>query len=397
MLVGAALFQCALIGVLMNSTGVFLTQIRVDLGLSMTRISAHNTIRSIAGAISGTFLVRMFFRLHKAKFMMGIILVIVLGYLLLIIGADTWLWYVVPILVSPTASIGIIAVPYLLNPWFPENTGTATGIALAFSGVGGIVFNPVAAFLIEQFGWKTAILILGIVTIFFASVGIRLIFRRKPPRKMETKQEQKMDTPKRKERNFINKKFFLCCICMLGGGICTQLVNYISLYIGTVGYSLAVGATISSFVMAGNIGGKLLFGILSDWAGVWRAMLLGLLCVAVGSLGLVIAREQPIFLCSAALLYGNCYAISTIAVSRCCIEAYGAEKSKFYSGIHASINSAVGALGSFGAGALFDMAESFAPVFLIGVSVCVLSAIAVVMMEREHVEKSKIILRKEEV
>lgn len=395
-LVGAALFQCALIGVLMNSTGVFLAQIRMDLGLSMTRVSVHNTIRSIAGALGGAFLVRMFFRTHKAKFMMGTILVIVLGYLLLIIGADTWLWYVVPVFVSPTASIGIIAVPYILNPWFPENAGAATGLALAFSGVGGIVFNPVAAFLIEKLGWRMAILILGAVTIVFALIGIGLIFRRKPPREVEAEQEEKIGIRKEKGRSCTKKTFLLCCICMLGGGICTQLVNYISMYIESIGYSLTVGAIMTSFVMAGNIGGKLLFGILSDLAGVWKAMLFGLLCVAVGAMGLVMAREQPLLLSAAALLYGSCYAISTIAVSRCCIKAYGAEGGKAYSGIHTSINSAVGALSSFGAGALFDMTESFTPIFLIGATACVLSILAVAMINRGNSSKisSKIYAKK---
>ncbi len=60
-LLGAALFQCALIGVLVNSASVLLAQIQGELGLPMTQISAYHTIKSVVGAVGGAFFAAVFF------------------------------------------------------------------------------------------------------------------------------------------------------------------------------------------------------------------------------------------------------------------------------------------------------------------------------------------------
>jgi MFS family permease len=54
--------------------------------------------------------------------------------------------------------------PLILTNWFKSKTGFAVGVAMAFSGLGGIVMNPVGSVLIDQFGWRTAYLI-------FAGIG----------------------------------------------------------------------------------------------------------------------------------------------------------------------------------------------------------------------------------
>ena len=51
-LLGACLFQCAFIGILVNSNGVFMTAIRESVGLPMTMISANTSIRSVASTAS---------------------------------------------------------------------------------------------------------------------------------------------------------------------------------------------------------------------------------------------------------------------------------------------------------------------------------------------------------
>lgn len=93
-LTGASLFQCALLGVLANSTGVLLTQIRMELELSMTEISAYYTIKSVVGALGGAFFAALFFKSDKKRYLLFNIFTLVASYLLLLVGAGNWLWYV---------------------------------------------------------------------------------------------------------------------------------------------------------------------------------------------------------------------------------------------------------------------------------------------------------------
>ena len=43
-LIGACLFQCAMVGVLINCSGVLFAQIRGEFGFTMSRVSLYNTI-----------------------------------------------------------------------------------------------------------------------------------------------------------------------------------------------------------------------------------------------------------------------------------------------------------------------------------------------------------------
>jgi OFA family oxalate/formate antiporter-like MFS transporter len=71
--------------------------------------------------------------------------------------------------------IGLSYVPVLgvMQRWFVRRRGFASGIGVAGIGVGTLVMPPVAAFLINAFGWRETYLIFGV---FAAVVGGRLAF-----------------------------------------------------------------------------------------------------------------------------------------------------------------------------------------------------------------------------
>ncbi|MDM0114030.1 MFS transporter [Variovorax sp. J22R133] len=59
--------------------------------------------------------------------------------------------------------VGLAYVPALgtIQRWFVRRRGFASGLAVSGIGVGTLVMPPLASFLIEQWGWRTAYLILG--------------------------------------------------------------------------------------------------------------------------------------------------------------------------------------------------------------------------------------------
>jgi MFS transporter, OFA family, oxalate/formate antiporter len=71
--------------------------------------------------------------------------------------------------------IGLSYVPVLgvMQRWFVRRRGFASGIGVAGIGVGTLVMPPVAAFLINAFGWRETYLIFGV---FAAVVGGGLAF-----------------------------------------------------------------------------------------------------------------------------------------------------------------------------------------------------------------------------
>lgn len=393
-LLGACLFQCAFIGILINSNGVFMTAIRESVGLPMTMISANTSIRSVAGATTAAFFTAVFYKTDCWKVMLGSVLVIVAGFLLLPIATDNFLWYLIPVLSCHASSIGILAIPHLMQQWFPEHSGTASGIAMAFSGLGGAVFNPVAAALCTAFGWQFAVIILCGITLAMAGAGLLLLFGLKgspeeahPVKTAVLPEEAGIPLP-------VPARFLMVTVLVLSGAV-TVLVSYINLHMEGQGYSLTVGATVTSFAMFGNIGGKLIFGWLSDRLGTWKTMALASALVAVGSgmLGLVHGSIGAMYL--AATLFGACYYCATIALSRCTLSAYGAQLSRKYTGLHVSINGFLSAALAFGAGPAFDLWGSFTPIFVGAAVACTISSVIAVVMAFLSMRQSSLISKPE--
>lgn len=369
-LLGASLFQCALIGILVNSASILLAAIQQENNLPMSMISIHSTLRNVAAALLGPILVRWFHKLRKPAYLFGCVFFIVAGHLLLTIDTPLWVWYIIPFFFASSLSVGVVAVPYLLAPWFPKQIGFATGFAMAFSGLGGALFNPVAARLIEAYGYRCAIWVLSAVTLVLTAFSLALIFRQKAPamqKQEETESKKNASSARLPVKNALC--FTLCELSMLGTAVGIALVTYLSMYARSLGYSLRFAANMMSCVMVGNILGKLIFGFMSDRIGTWLTMVFQSLLVAGGLFILIAAPNVPILLLAAASLFGTTYVGSTIAVSKCTMAAYGAQECRRWDGFHTSFNSAATALLSLGVGFVYDRVGLFQPSFLF-VGVC---------------------------
>ena len=379
-LLGAALLQLALAGTLLNTIGVLLAQIRTEYGFQLSRITTFNLIRTLAGALLASAYSAAFFKLGKGKTIMGCIGLIVAGHLLLFFGPDTWVWYLSPVLMSCGSSICIFGIPYALRPWFPEGDGTASGLAMAFSGIGGMVFSPIIAALISSYGWRVSVQIMSLLTLAFGAIGTFLLFSKKLPL---SHSEEIRSKNSENDTGFDLGKFLLAAVLFVGNQFAMLLVSYLSIYAQDFGYSLVSGAALTSFVMAGNILGKLVYGVGCDRLGMWKTTFGCYLLVAAGvALMVVMVHVYPI-LCMGAVMMGFVYAVNTLAVAKCCIAIYGETASSRYVGLHAGVNAGFGTLLSLGIGIFYDYAGTFVPIFLAAAaSAAVSSFIAFIMMRR---------------
>lgn len=377
-LIGACLAQCALLGILVNCVSVLLGAVSADLAMDMTRVSAYHTLKSIASAVSAAFLTALFFRMNKAVYMGACIGGIVVGHLLLVVGAGSWIWWVSAVIIGLAYSTCGICVPYILGLWFPKNAGFATGIALAFSGIGGVLFNPIASRLITAYGWRSAILIMSVITAVIAVPGVLLAFGKKPPAPPhETNVQVKQVTLSTGRPDLAKNIFPLWQFALACGTIVVMFNNYISSYATDLGYALETGATLASLVMAGNVLGKLLFGAACDRFGVWKTTQVNFAILAVAMICYLFCSDFLPALYLASLLFGSVYGINMIAISRGCIAAYGHEGSKKYLGLHTGIGSGLGAICSFLVGPLYDATGSFNALLTINLVMLCLSLLAV--------------------
>ena len=387
-LIGACLFQCAMLGVLVNCSSVLFSQIRQELDLSMTKVTAFNTVQSMTSMLLAACVTGLFFKKNKAKILLLGQVGLVLSYVLLIFGKKDWIWYGAAMVKGMSLCLSTVAVPFVLSQWFPKGTGTVTGIAMAFSGIGGAVCSPLCARLILLTGWEMTVLLLGAVTLLLTVPGLFLMFRNVPG-ESEMLPEKGQDTEKAGDLKNIQKDFFLLVLLFLAGCVGLQFAYNISIYAGNIGYSLTEGAAMASLLMAGNVASKFVYGFLCDRVGPWKATTIGLGCMGAAMLCFIFAQDCLPVLLGASMVYGFVYAITAISASRCCAAAYGEGESKRMLGIHTGINNAVMAAASLLTGAMIDRSGNFTSVLVLILGALLVSLTAAALLGHKKAENDR--------
>ncbi len=161
--------------------GVFLKPLIAEFG--WTRAAASGAM-SLAMGISGLIGVFMGRLTDKFDVRIAIGIAAVIGTACYVLLADMhtlWQFYLYFGL-GGGICIGSTYTPVsaIVSKWFREKRALALGIALMGIGVGQMILSPVAARLIEVYGWRTAYVVLGIV-IFVCALPALFLLGRRPP------------------------------------------------------------------------------------------------------------------------------------------------------------------------------------------------------------------------
>ena len=168
--------------------------------------------------------------------------------------------------------------------WFDKNRSLAVSLVSIGGGVAPMVITPLASLLIEQYGWRSAMLIVAIAA-WAILVPTSLLIRRAPDAAPSAMPEAAAAVPARSSAwaalrtpqfAVLAVVFFLCCGAHSGP------------IFHTVSYAIICGATplaaASIYSVEGVAGlfGRLLFGVMGDRLGVKRVIIGGLLLQAAG-------------------------------------------------------------------------------------------------------------------
>lgn len=184
--------------------------------------------------------------------------------------------------------VGVLPSVVLVSNWFVRRRGTALGILLTGTSVGGVVIGPVSTPLIERFGWRTAMLLVSLIiwlvlapAIFFlvrsrpADLGLVPDGGIEPPDGDVSKPPEGLTFAKA-----IGTPVFW--IFALGSALIFYPIFVTSqqliLQTAKIGFTAWQGTLVLSGLFAVSVAGKFLFGYLSDGFAPPRVMLL---CTAV--------------------------------------------------------------------------------------------------------------------
>ena len=378
------LFSAGSIGMFMNCTGIIFTAVISEFGFKAGNLSIYYTIRFFTTAVTVGFMSKKC--LEKPKFWIPLMGVSgCLSFVAMTLFTQLWQWYIAAVFCSIGLCCTFVVIPIVINNWFKKFNGLLIGLAMSASGAAGAILSPVLSAFVSQHGWRFAASFLGICGLIFTASPAILWIRTTPEEIGEVPYGYDPEKEAAMQARALNKEvkdikvparmFFIIVAAIMFSIILSQFMNQIPLFATSVGYSLTIGATLSSACMIGNLSGKILFGALSDKLGVFRTSYTVLAGTMAAYILLAFFQGSIPRLWAGCVLFGISFSLGTTAPSLVFIQVYGENgyKSKL-SGLQ-SINSVSTALLSSLIPFIFDFTGSFTPVFILGICTTALAIV----------------------
>ena len=374
------LIMAVIIGLVMSCAGIFYAPVSSDLGVSrgdfglyMTFVYACSFLMlSVAGKMMDKYSARWLLTASSA--------VVGLLYLAMWQFTAVWHFYIAGAVIGiALAFLLYLSYPVLINRWFNARVGFFIGLCSAASGVGGVLFNPLGGYLIEEYGWRTTYLIFGIVILLVVTPLLGLLLRDYPADKGLAPiggEEQKADDPKTGTPYAVAVKlpvFYALIVFALLMISVSTLNLFLPAYVTSAGYTVEQSSFTASAIMLGVTVGKVALGLINDkssLAGVFTSTGLGVL----GFVFLLMGSGGIALMTIGGFLFGWAYAGVTVETALLVRTVFG---SKDYSQIFSNISVALalgGAVMAGGWGYLSDFID-FKFILLTGIALLVISGI----------------------
>lgn len=308
------------IGMLTNSAGVFYSPVAAALGVGRGAFALHTSLCTLLAG----FLSPVAARLMK-KFPIRLLLTVGILFAcgstaLMSVTHSIWGFYALGLAKGiGFAFCTLMPITTIIGNWFEARRGMATGIALAFSGLGGAVFSPMLTSLIQSVGWEKAYLLSAVISVALALPGLLTLhytpeeiglapYGGQPRPLLQESGKADKAAPK---VNVIGPALWFLCFLTLFNTAITGIAQHFPGISESWGMASQVGAAMISAGMVGNIVSKLLIGVLSDKIGPFAACRT-MMCTNLAALTvlLLVAPKASAVALAAAFFYGAVYSVS---------------------------------------------------------------------------------------
>lgn len=324
--VGCCCIQGSVLGIVVNTRGLFFTPVCADLGFKLGAFTAYGMFNGLACCAAIPIAARVLERFEIRSVLSVAALILSATQFSFGLFSAEWQWYAAGAIQGIAHGfLAGLTIPLLVSNWFKEKNGVVLGITAMTSGIVGAIFNPVASHVISQYGWRVGYYVLGAV-IFLMTVPATLFLIRLKPEETDAFPEQRV--PQVSETGLAAKDtigrldFWLLIVAMGIAGLLTcypQMLNGFGLELGLAAEGAAL---LVSFAMLGNLAFKLGMGALSDWTNEMTALLWGVLVLAAGYLLLISGwNGLPLYL--GAFFAGLPMAIISISAPLFVVRFYG--------------------------------------------------------------------------
>lgn len=370
---------CALVttgvGIYNNCAGLFFAPVCKELHFSRSALSAYISILLLVSIAAMPIAGRMYHRGHIKLILATSVIALAGGFIIMARGTSLTYWYVAGVIQGIAGGFfSYLPVPILIGNWFRHRTGLALGVALAFSGVGGAVFNPIVQSFITFYGWRMGYMAMAAMGLVLFLPFVFLIHFKPSDIGLNPYGADRSNNGVvvreligcGAHKAFRSPSYYLALFACALFGLSTVFSFHIPGYVVSLGYPPMMGATVASAAMIGIILGKLGIGGVNDKFGLKVSSVMGV-TVGVVSMALLFAGRINIFvLFAGSLCFGfGCVGSAVILTPLVLKSIFG---NKDFGPIFANVAMAQALASAAGIalfGWVFDKTKSFSMALLI--------------------------------
>ena len=296
----------SLIGIMFYGLTFFYDFWVQEFGWTRATVTSGNAFAKILVGLFGFVVGYLIDRFGPRKMMLAGILMAGCAVIGLGLMTSLWQFYVFYIFSALGYMCGgPLPNQVLTSRWFDKARGKAMGFAYLGIGIGGMLAPQIAKALNVEFGYRHALVILGI-TMIVLSFPMAWFVKDNPPLTGDLASEDTPEEPKREIKDILKTRaFYLLLIgsmCSIGAVSATSqnLKLFFSL---DLNYSQTQAANVLSMILAASIFGRLFMGWLADKIEKKYVMLL-IYCLVACSIPLLHFAEVPGVIYVFAIVFG---------------------------------------------------------------------------------------------
>lgn len=384
---------CLPCAIVLSCAGIFFTPVSTFFDVPTVSFTLYFSILNLSMMLTLPVWGRILSGSNIRLALSGAVLLAGLGCAGMGLCREMWHFYICGAVMGAGVSPLIyLAVPQLIGSWFAERVGFFTGLCMAFTGIGGVIFNPVGTALIQSGpeGWRTAYLVFGAVILIGTLPFTALVVRGDPrekgllalgakPRSASSGPVVATGVPAARAMRM--PAFFALAafsgLITLNQNIYQFLAGYAQSLGPTMPHVAAASGVVVSAAMAGQAMGKIILGVVND-----RSVKLGVgLGIVSGVAGVtlmwLVPGVLPLLICGA-WLFGVVYAMTTVQTPLLVRAVFG---NADYTNIYSRISMAGSLMGTVSAvlwGIVVDSPGGYPLMFCLGYA-CMAACLALAL------------------
>ena len=388
------MITCLPCALALSCAGIFFTPVSEYLGVARAQFTLYFSILNIAMMLTLPVAGKLMGRSDLRVVLSASVALTGAGLVLMGRCGTLWQFY----LCGSVMGVGVapliyLAVPTLINAWCAKRVGFFMGLCMAFTGIGGVIFNPVGTALIQSGseGWRLAYTVFGVIALVGTLPFTLFVVRSKPEDKgllpLGAGEAADGSEPAAAAGGVSAAKAMrmpafwalvvFCGIITLNQTIYQFLPSYAQSFSSSLPQVAAASGVVASAAMAGQAIGKVLLGIVNDRS-LRAGVFVGMGCGVAGVLVMWLLPSSLALLLLGAFLFGIVYAQTVVQTPLLVRYAFG---SADYPAIYSRVSMAGSLMSAVAAvfwSLVIDSAGGFPLMFVLGIvcmAICLASAL----------------------